>query len=86
MAKKIIPRNLSAKARAEFIINGGDCLREKSDVMVLSCRLKKLIDVKTEAAQEERQEKHNRNQCNGSNRNNRNEATANPSQGKKAVT
>ncbi len=62
MAKKIIPRNLSAKARAEFIVNGGDRMREKTDIMALSRRLEKLIDVKMEAAQEERQERHNRNQ------------------------
>ncbi len=84
MAKKIIPRNLSAKARAEFIVNGGDRMREKTDIMALSRRLEKLIDVKTEAAQEERQERHGRNQRNGGSRNNRSKATASTNQGEKA--
>ena len=83
MAKKIIPRNLSTKARAEFVVKGGDHLREKSDIIALSQRLEKLIDIKSEAEQEERQERHNRNHLNGNNnRNNRNETTTNSSESK----
>lgn len=83
MAKKITPLNLSAKARAEFIVYGDDHLQEKSDIMVLSQRLEKLINVKSEAKQEEQQERHSRNQHNGNNGNNRNETTANSSASEK---
>ena len=83
MAKKIIARNLNTQARAEFIVNGGNCLCKKSDIMALSQRIEKLINIKSEATQEERQERHNWNQHNGNSHNNRSEATANSSGSKK---